>query len=116
MRAADRFFNGKDLLMSARRKPNRSQHMQSLERRVLLAAATFDVKNGPLAKAGALVPLFAEYQAYVTEHGSAVGFKPTAKDLVLSGDGVAIELFANPAFSPKTLETKATNRLLRNAQ
>src|SRR5688572_7310044 len=99
MPAAGRSFNAKDLLMSARQRSHRSHHVQSLERRVLLAAATFDVKHGPLAKVSALVPLVAEYQAYVTAHGSAAGFKPTAKDLVLSGDGVAIELFANPAFS-----------------
>src|SRR5437773_12110011 len=80
-----------------------AEMVQHLEQRVLLAAVTGDAKHGNLSKLGDLGTLYSEYQAYATAHGgSGAGFVPKEKYLVLDGDGLAIETYTNPAYSPKT--------------
>src|SRR4051794_38499437 len=57
------------------------------------APAVTDAKAGPLAKLGALLPLWNEYQQYVQAHGNADGFKPTELGVHMDGDGVLIEAY-----------------------
>src|SRR5256885_6108867 len=91
--------------------------IEPLERRYLLAsavAALDDLKNGPLARVGALVPLLDEYQSYVSSHGSPGGFVPADRSNLFNGDGVLIEAYNAPGTTPAALADQLKTRLLRN--
>ena len=88
--------------------------VEGLEARVLLSVAMGNAKHGPLAKLGALGDIRQEYLDYVVAHGSGAGFVPAEQWLALAGDGLLIEAYVDPQYSPKTLQNKLTGRQMQD--